>query len=129
MFLYSVWLQLSTTTKIKLAKEFNISKTGSTHVVNNEVQNDGFLLKDIEGAITRTSLQKYLNVPEEDMTTLWNMLINKIEGKVEETPLVLSSNIITPFNYSADNLPQSPSALAVPETPVRKKRGRPKKIK
>lgn len=81
MFLFSHWLNLNINTRHKIAAQFGIVKRGSTEVVDNVISNDGYKVKDIEEALNIDALQTYLNTQEADMTKLWVMLINKIEGR------------------------------------------------
>lgn len=76
MFLYHQWLQLPITTRIRIASDFGIEKKGSTHVQDNVVQSDGYLVKDVEQALNVDALQKKLNTKVTDMAVLWEMLIN-----------------------------------------------------
>jgi hypothetical protein len=75
MFLYSRWLSLPITTRIKIASDFGIIKKGSTHVVDNKIQSDGYVISEVEEALTVPALQKYLNTDETDMSILWSMLV------------------------------------------------------
>ena len=81
MILYSQWINLPLSTRYKIASEFGIPKKNPTHVVDNVVKDDGYLIKDIESAITMNSLQKYFNTAETDLTVLWFYLVDKMEGK------------------------------------------------
>jgi len=60
MFLYSSWLKTPLHIRHKIAAEFGIYKKGSIHVVDNHVQNDGYLVSDIEENLTIQTLQNYL---------------------------------------------------------------------
>ncbi len=80
--LYGAWLQLPIMTRIKIASEFGFKKTGATHVVGNEVQNDGYAVKDIEKALTIENMQKYTELTTTDVSILWNKMIDKAEGRV-----------------------------------------------
>ena len=81
MFLYSHWLSLSLSTRVKIAAQFNIIKRGSTEVVDNQIKADGYVIKEIEEALNIDALQKYIGTNETDMITLWMWLVEKIEGK------------------------------------------------
>lgn len=80
MFLYHKWLELPLSTRNKIAGEFNIQKKNSTHVVDNIVQSDGYLVKDIEEALNIDAIQKRYNTEETDMVILWDYVVN---GKPE----------------------------------------------
>lgn len=110
MVLYYQWLQLPLATRAKIAQEFGFIKKGPTEVFSNTIKSDGYLIKDIDEAITLNGLQKYLGTTETDFTILWNYLIDKIEGR----------NIVL-----IDKVEAVPQPIAV-DAP--KPRGRPKKI-
>ena len=81
MILYSKWLDLPITTRIKIAEQFGIVKRGSTEVFNNTIKSDGFLIKEIETALAVGALQNYVDEPKEtDLVVLWNLMLNKING-------------------------------------------------
>lgn len=82
MILYSRWLSLPLDIRHKIAAEFNIAKKGATHVVDNKVQNDGFLIEEIETALNRDALQLYLGMmKEKEMEVLWNTLVARMKGE------------------------------------------------
>ena len=94
MLLYSKWLELPLQTRIKIAEEFGIIKKASIEVFDNKVKNDGYLIKDIESALSIENIQKYLGINETDMIILWDLLISKIEGRAisyqekEDKPII-----------------------------------------
>lgn len=53
---YSKWLSLSLSTRVKIAQRLGIAKTGSTHVVNNIVESDGYKVYDVENAIAASGI-------------------------------------------------------------------------
>ncbi len=117
MFLYSNWQRLPISTRIAIASVFNIPKVGSTHVVSNEIQTDGFPIHLIEEALNLADLQFYLKTDEPDINKLWTMLIDKVEGRsyapVTPKPMpevVLEEVLIVP-------IPQAPVASTTPENP------------
>lgn len=81
MFLYSSWLSLPLSTRVKIADQFKIIKKGSTEVFNDTIKSDGYLIKDIETLIDVPTLQDYLNTEETDMGLLWEWMVDKVEGK------------------------------------------------
>lgn len=99
MILFSQWLSLPLPTRHKIASQFNITKKGPTHVVDNVVKDDGYAIKDIESALTMDSLQKYLGTTEQNLTVLWNYLVDKIEGR----NIVLVDTPIPPALHSTLN--------------------------
>lgn len=110
-FLYSTWIKLPIETRIKIAGIFNIPKQGPTHVFNNEIQSDGYSIKEIESALTIPALQGYLGSQETDMLKLWTMLVDKVEGRVTEVkvPEVNPPESITPTTFS------EPDPYKIPE--------------
>lgn len=112
MFLYSHWLRLPIMTRIKIAHLFNIEKKGATHVVDNQIQNDGFSVKDIESAITKDSIHSYIgDTSINDLEILFNKLVDKINEKpllekeeirivsesiIKEQPKIVESTTLVP---------------------------------
>jgi len=84
MLLYSRWCALTLPTRNKLAEIFGIEKKGATEVASNVVKHDGYLVEDIEQAMTVEAMQKYLSAGNTDISELWNMTIDKIEGREVE---------------------------------------------
>ena len=72
MLLYSQWRSLSLPTRIQLAQTLGIKKFGPTHVRDNVVESDGYLIEDVEKAITVEALQELL-----DTTLLKSTLVSK----------------------------------------------------
>lgn len=112
MFLYAQWLNTPLHTRQKVAKQFGITKKHATEVVNNTVKNDGYLIGDIEEALTISALQNYLETEEREHMILWNMLMDKVEGKTIAVPAPV-----------AENAAAEPSASLA----AARKRGRPAK--
>jgi hypothetical protein len=125
MFLYTSWLLLPIETRMKLATQFGIKKTGPTHVADNVIQSDGYSIKDIENALTVSGIQSYINTKETDSEKLWSMLVDKINGKlpleIEEERIQKETLDIK--NIVAPEVGYSPTALAISDKP---KRGRKK---
>jgi len=137
MFLYSHWLKLNAATKIKLADKFNIKKTGSVHVSNNEVVYDGYAIKDVENGLNLNAVKAYLETEENDMALLWQPLVDKIEGK---TPAVkFEEKIIKDLNTPVPGIRWNPVKKELVTGTVyndsllvdvpKKKKGRPAKKK
>ncbi len=80
MLLYSKWLDLPIAMRIKVAAAFGIVKRGSTEVFNNTIKSDGYIIKEIESALSKPNLQNFTDTDEEDFILLWNMMLNKING-------------------------------------------------
>ena len=81
MFMYHSWLELPISTRIKIASQFGIIKKGSTEVFNNTVTSDGYLIKDIELALSKEKLQEFLQITEPDTSILWTKMLAKIDNK------------------------------------------------
>jgi hypothetical protein len=113
MFLYSSWLDLALSTRAKIAQIFNIVKKGATHVQDNEVVSDGYNVKDIESALTREAMQKYLNSQEQDMDKLFKALVINIENPIK--PL--------------DNFVIPKETVPIIQETIKKRLGRPPKIR
>lgn len=97
MFLYHHWLELPLSTRIKIAMQFGITKKGSTHVVDNVIQSDGFLVKDVEQSLNVDAIQTYLDTEVTDLKLLWDMLVAKIEGRVLFEPATATMVTGTPM--------------------------------
>ena len=97
MLAYSKWLSLPLHTRIKIATTFKIPKLRSTHVANDQILDDGYNVNDIEQALSVESLQEYLGIKESDMLTLFNALVDKIEGKESPKPVIQATPEATPI--------------------------------
>lgn len=80
MFLYSFWRSLPISTRILIADLLGIKKHGPTHVRDNQVESDGYLIKEVEDALHLDKLQALLQTDERDLATLFKMLVDKVEG-------------------------------------------------
>lgn len=90
MILYSQWLALPINVRHKLAADFGIIKKTPTHVQDNVVVNDGYVIKEVEDALTVEAMQVYLGVgvQETDINVLWDMVINP-------GPVTHETNVVT----------------------------------
>ncbi len=97
LFSYQLWLALPLSTRHKLAEKYGVARTRPIHVVNNEVSDDGYDLKQLTTAFSLSKLEAYL-APASDMTyqELWDAMISEIEGKVYE---VAKDVVLTPPIY------------------------------
>ena len=93
MFLYSQWARLPLVTRVKLASAFGIVKRGPTEVDSNQIKSDGYLLHEIETAMTKEAMEKYVGMDEKDSATLWLLVVAKAEGRRED---VIQPPVITP---------------------------------
>lgn len=83
------WISLSWEIKFFLQKALNISRSGTTHTIDNQVAEDGFLPKDL-AVVDVPCLQTYLGSKEKDFLTLWKATIAKAEAAISPMPAVLS---------------------------------------
>lgn len=113
-FTYSAWIELPLNTRHKICEVLGIKKIRPTHVSSNKVVDDGYNIKDIETALSLQNLQDYLGTTINDIDTLWTLLIDKVEGKVQHPTLVIPEEVLE-------------VAKTMPSVLVPKKRGRPKK--
>ncbi len=109
MILYSRWLSLPLHVRGKIAADFDIPKLRSTHVINNEVADDGYDINMIENALTKEAMQRFIPSQEEDLNVLFNLLVDKAEGKLPE-PIVIPP--LPP-------LPPEPIITVLPEAEVK----------
>jgi hypothetical protein len=79
---YGKWLSLSLDTRNKIAEIFGIIRKGQIEVFSNTVKNDGYLVQDIEAALTPRAIKNYLRVDEDNPEILVEFLIKKVEAPV-----------------------------------------------
>lgn len=84
-FYYSSWLKLPLSTRAKLAHEFGIAKTSSTHVQDNVVISDGYKVNDVEHGLNPDAIRSYLDSKEKDFNILWAAMVDKAEGRAPVT--------------------------------------------
>ncbi len=84
MILYSRWLNLPIATRQAIALAFGINKKNPTHVVDNHVRDDGYVIGDIESALTVERMQAYLDNKSIDEHVLFETLVAKAEGREVE---------------------------------------------
>lgn len=90
---YSKWLALPLPLRMKLAQEFGIAKTGSTHVQGSEILSDGFKVQDVENTLSIEALQVFTELKSKDVDVLWAATLEKADPKpvevvVEPVPVV-----------------------------------------
>lgn len=96
MMLYSRWCALSLPTRNKLAEAFGIVKKGSTEVSSNVVRHDGYLVEDIEKAMTSKAMEEFLGLTFPDAEILWNAVVDRIEGREVEGGTPISQMSVLP---------------------------------
>lgn len=99
---YSKWLDLPINTRHEIARIFNITKHGSTHVQDNIIVSDGYNIREIEKALTVQNIQDYLHdYIFSDLDTLFSTMVYRLENpdvqptKHEEIPTVPTLEIKT----------------------------------
>ena len=112
--MYSYWLELSIGVRHQIAHKLGIEKKFPTEVQDNKIKTDGYLMKDIEVALSVVNLQKFLGTGETDHALLLKWLI---EGKPETFKGF--DTLRTP-----ENMPDTDKVKFIPN-----KKGRPSKIK
>lgn len=110
IFLYSHWLALPISTRIKIASIFGIIKTGSTEVFNSTIKSDGYKITDIERALNIDALQKYLGTDETDMNVLW-------KGMVDKVTTGMPFRLVKPETPASEDVTHVTDAI-IPETVV-----------
>lgn len=109
---YTLWLLTPIATRIKIANQFGIIRKGPTEVFNNEIKSDGFLIHDIENALTSTAMQEYLKTDMDDITVLYQWLVQKINEPAPDP--VLSNEVF-------DIIPtEDPKVVVVVPKPIKK---------
>lgn len=121
---YTKWLSLPLVTRQKIAEIFNIPKLRATHVADNQILDDGYNVADVEKSMSVESLQAYLQVPEKDLFVLFQMLLDKLDGK-EPVP----ENIVQPIPVPAPLLIPKEEMQQVKEIVPAKKKKNAKKAK
>ena len=95
MFLYSSWRALDLPTRIKIATELGIKKVGPTHVRDNIIESDGYLIKEVETALSVENLQKHFDTTETNTETLWEWLVKGKPIPITATPVATTISSIT----------------------------------
>lgn len=90
---YTLWSKLPLSTRVKISTQFGVSKVRSTHVSDNKVVDDGYNIHEIENALNIPAMQAYLDSDETDFFKLFEMTVDKIEGRL---PVVSENQPIVP---------------------------------
>lgn len=87
--------------RVAIAAQFGIAKTGSTHVVGDRIQDDGYKIQDIDNALTSEAMKEFLGVEHADHEALFDLLIAKFEKGVtpipDESPTIPSNDPVPPL--------------------------------
>jgi len=75
----TIWLQLKRETREAIAKEFGLSKSGHTEVVNNELVCDGYTVFDLQG-ITLEKLKAFTLNNSDDFYFQFTKVVNWFDG-------------------------------------------------
>ncbi len=89
-FLYSHWLALPIQTRHALAAAFGIKKKNPTHVVDDMVKDDGYVIGDIESALSMEAMTEYVGFASPD---IWSNVVAKAEGRVNVTAPVTEAQL------------------------------------
>lgn len=90
-----MWIRLPHAVKQSIAKQFFISRTGASHVVDGVVQSDGHTDKDLS-VLNVANMQAYLGSKDTDIFILWNSLIKKVQAELnppKEIPKEVKPNV------------------------------------
>lgn len=79
------WLELPQSTRVKLASDFNLTRSGNTEVVDHVVMTDGYTHQDLS-RISISTIESHLGITNSglDFYTLFGKLLNLYEGKTQE---------------------------------------------
>lgn len=87
IFLYSKWVSLTLGMRSQIATVFGIAKSGSTHVQDNVVVQDGYKVADVENALSLQALRNFTGLSSDDFPILWDAMITKVEAGDLEPPM------------------------------------------
>lgn len=121
------WLNLTIPQRTLLIMNFNIPKTGFTHVQDGQIISDGYTDQDLQ-TLTLQRLQEYLKTNENDFGSLLKATIEKLENEEKEKVLNAIKLREEEAVRELERLAQLSQVVkpVVPE-PETKQRGRPKK--
>lgn len=112
MFLYSRWCSLPISKRQEIAAQFGIEKKGPTEVFSNTIKSDGYLVADIDAALTVSKLQEKLETDISDMEILWDYLVNgKPQPIIEVAEPVVEINPTEILKEIVDVLEPTPTPV------------------
>lgn len=137
MMMYSTWRRTPLHVRHEIAYMFGIPKSGPTHVVDNQVQDDGYKVEEIESKITVPALEEVLKPTEKySLEELFDMLVAHltspaIVGYVAPQNTIVSSpevitELITPEPGTVESSMAKPERIKVEKVPTTKKAAKPK---
>lgn len=76
------WLELPQSTRVKLASDFNLVRSGSSEVIDHRVVSDGYTFRDLQ-KISVELMRSYLNITsdESDFYKLFKLVLQSYETK------------------------------------------------
>ena len=79
------WLELPLSTRVKLASDFNLMRSGNSEVVDHRVVSDGYLYNDLS-KISVDLMRSHLNLTDSefDFYKLFNLLLQSYEYQGEK---------------------------------------------
>jgi hypothetical protein len=121
------WLELPQSTRVKLASDFNLTRSGNTEVADHVVLTDGYLYTDLS-RISIALIESKLGLIDSglDFYTLFGKLLNVYEGKTEE-PIQGGSIKTTEENRGDEKIESVHEGSVLPDVveKPKKRRGRP----
>lgn len=85
--MYAKWFSLPLSIRSQIATKFGVAKTGPTHVQDNRVVSDGYKFEEVERALNVKAMKEFVGIDStDDMATLMDLVVAKIEGREIPTP-------------------------------------------
>lgn len=75
------WQELPMHTRLALAQQFGIHKSGSVHVIDSRIVQDGYTLQEIQNKLTPDAVREWTGSTVEDINELWDEMVAKAEGR------------------------------------------------
>lgn len=96
MFPYSLWCSLPIQKRHEIALKFNITKKGSTEVFSNTIKSDGYLVQDIDDALSLENVRRVLNTDETDSSILWSYIVDGMPAPIVEIVELITEPVVEP---------------------------------
>lgn len=99
IFLYSKWMSLELPTRHAIARVLDIPKSGPTHVQDNRIVSDGYVMEAVEAALDPKNIQKVLDADTDNPEELWDLLVHTaafVAPKVAPTVEVVVETPVEP---------------------------------
>lgn len=106
-------MRLPITTRHRIAEAFGIQKKGATEVANNEVVKDGYIVGDIDSALSKVKMQNYTGVITNDDAELWNAVVAVAEGRARPMLIADPVDITSLKNIEPGTIVQIPTTSEV----------------